>query len=68
MQQGLDLSPLGLFLGASLVGKAVMAVLFLASLWSWVLIIEGRVSVMRLRSAGGRRNSKAALGRRGGRR
>ena len=51
MQQGLDLSPLGLFLGASLVGKAVMAVLFLASLWSWVLIIEGRVSVMRLRSA-----------------
>src|ERR1700709_1465309 len=51
MQQGLDLSPLGLFLGASLVGKAVMAVLFLASLWSWVLIIEGRVSVTRLRSA-----------------
>jgi biopolymer transport protein ExbB len=51
MQQGLDLSPLGLFLEASLVGKAVMAVLFLASLWSWVLIIEGRVSVMRLRSA-----------------
>ena len=51
MQQTLDLSPLGLFLEASLVGKAVMAVLFLASLWSWVLIIEGRVSVMRLRSA-----------------
>jgi biopolymer transport protein ExbB/TolQ len=51
MQQGLDLSPLGLFFEASLVGKAVMAVLFLASLWSWVLIIEGRVSVMRLRSA-----------------
>ncbi len=51
MQQSLDLSPLGLFLEASLVGKAVMAVLFLASLWSWVLIIEGRVSVTRLRSA-----------------
>jgi biopolymer transport protein ExbB/TolQ len=51
MQQSLDLSPLGLFLNASLVGKAVMAVLFLASLWSWVLIIEGRISVMRLRSA-----------------
>ena len=51
MQQTLDLSPLGLFLNASLVGKAVMAVLFLASLWSWVLIIEGRISVMRLRSA-----------------
>jgi len=49
--QGLDLSPLGLFLEASLVGKAVMGVLFLASLWSWVLIIEGVVSVMRLRRA-----------------
>ena len=41
MEQGLDLSPLGLFLKASLVGKVVMAVLFLASLWTWVLIIEG---------------------------
>src|SRR6202035_4053858 len=51
MQQGLDLSPLGLFLEASLVGKAVMAVLFVASLWTWVLIIEGRVSVTRLRRA-----------------
>jgi biopolymer transport protein ExbB len=51
MQQGLDLSPLGLFLEAGLMGKTVMAVLFLASLWSWVLIIEGRVSLMRLRSA-----------------
>ena len=46
--QGLDLSPVGLFLGASLVGKVVMAVLFLASLWCWVLIIEGAVSVVRL--------------------
>src|SRR6202035_4610415 len=51
MQQGLDLSPLGLFLEASLVGKAVMAVLFVASLWTWVLIIEGKVSVTRLRRA-----------------
>ena len=49
--QGLDLSPVGLFLEASLVGKAVMAVLFLASLWSWVLIVEGRISGMRLRRA-----------------
>jgi biopolymer transport protein ExbB len=47
----LDLSPLGLFLGASLVGKIVMAVLFAASLWTWVLIIEGRISVLRLRWA-----------------
>ena len=49
--QGVDLSPIGLFLGAGLVGKAVMAVLFLASLWCWVLIIEGAVSVVRLRNA-----------------
>ena len=49
--QSLNLSPVGLFLGASLVGKAVMAVLFLASLWCWVLIIEGAVSVVRLRRA-----------------
>jgi biopolymer transport protein ExbB/TolQ len=49
--QSLDLSPIGLFLGASLVGKVVMGVLFLASLWTWVLIIEGRISVLRLRRA-----------------
>ena len=47
----MNLSPVGLFLEASLVGKAVMAVLFLASLWCWVLIIEGAVSVVRLRRA-----------------
>src|SRR5580698_9465609 len=49
--QGFDLSPVGLFLGASLVGKAVMAVLFVASLWCWVLIIEGVISVARIRRA-----------------
>ena len=49
--QGLDLSPVGLFLEAGLVGKAVMAVLFVASLWCWVLIIEGVVSVVRIRRA-----------------
>ncbi len=49
--QGMDLSPVGLFLEASLVGKAVMAVLFIASLWCWVLIIEGVVSVIRIRRA-----------------
>ena len=47
--QGMDLSPVGLFLEASLVGKAVMAVLFVASLWCWVLIIEGVISVVRIR-------------------
>ena len=49
--QGSDLSPIGLFMGASLVGKAVMAVLFLASLWCWVLIVEGVISVARLHRA-----------------
>jgi biopolymer transport protein ExbB len=45
---GLSLSPVGLFLAAGLVGKFVMAALFLASLWCWVLIIEGVISVVRL--------------------
>jgi len=45
---GLDLSPAGLFLSAGLVGKFVMGALLLASLWCWVLIIEGVVSVIRL--------------------
>jgi biopolymer transport protein ExbB/TolQ len=49
--QGLDLSPVGLFLEAGLVGKGVMAVLFAASLWCWVLIIEGVISVVRIRRA-----------------
>ena len=49
--QVLDLSPLGLFLSAGLVGKAVMAVLFFASLWCWVLIVEGIVAVVRMRRA-----------------
>jgi biopolymer transport protein ExbB/TolQ len=47
----MDLSPIGLFLEAGLVGKFVMAVLFLASLWCWVLIIEGVISVARIRRA-----------------
>jgi biopolymer transport protein ExbB/TolQ len=49
--QAMDLSPVGLFLEASLVGKAVMAILFIASLWCWVLIIEGVISVARIRRA-----------------
>ncbi len=47
----LNLSPIGLFLEAGLVGKFVMAVLFLASLWCWVLIIEGVISLARVRRA-----------------
>jgi len=49
--QGVDLSPVGLFLEAGLVGKTVMAVLFVASLWCWVLIVEGVFSAARLRGA-----------------
>ena len=49
--QAIDLSPIGLFLSAGLVGKAVMAALMLASLWCWVLIVEGVVSVTRLSRA-----------------
>jgi biopolymer transport protein ExbB len=49
--EGLNLSPIGLFLEAGLVGKFVMGVLFVASLWCWVLIIEGVISVVRLRRA-----------------
>jgi len=49
--QGLNLSPIPLFLAAGPVGKAVMAILLAASLWCWVLIIEGAVSVARLRRA-----------------
>src|SRR6516164_6653353 len=47
----LNLSPIGLFLEAGLVGKFVMGILFAASLWCWVLIIEGVISVVRLRRA-----------------
>ena len=47
----LNLSPIGLFLEAGLVGKFVMGILFAASLWCWVLIIEGVISVIRLRRA-----------------
>jgi biopolymer transport protein ExbB/TolQ len=49
--QGIDLSPVTLFLSAGPVGKGVMATLILASLWCWVLIIEGVVSVSRLKRA-----------------
>src|SRR5271163_867954 len=60
--QGLDLSPVGLFLAAGLVGKFVMGVLFLASLWCWVLIVEGVVSVVRLsRAVRAARAARAAV-------
>ncbi|MCQ4189580.1 flagellar motor protein MotA, partial [Methylocystis sp. NLS-7] len=42
------LSPLAMFLNAGPVGKAVMALLLLASIWTWVLIVEGVVAVTRI--------------------
>ena len=71
---GFGFSPVGLFLRAGLVGKAVMAVLFLASLWCWVLIVEGVVSVVAAcaarcapRAPGARSRSAARRRRRRGR-
>ena len=49
----LTLSPWLLFVQAGLVGKAVMVVLLLASIWCWLLIIEGLVASRRFRSAVG---------------
>jgi biopolymer transport protein ExbB/TolQ len=43
-----SLSPLSLFLQAGLVGKSVMAVLLVASIWCWLLIVEGLFGVARL--------------------
>ncbi len=48
---GLSLSPVGMFLQAGPVGKAVMATLLIASLWCWILIVEGVVTVVRLARA-----------------
>ncbi len=44
----LSISPVGLFLAAGPVGKAVMAILIAASVWSWALIVEGIYSTMAL--------------------
>lgn len=45
------LSPLSLFLQAGPVAKVVILLLVAASIWCWVLIIEGIWSVLRLRRA-----------------
>ena len=46
--ESLSISPINLFLQAGPVGKVVMGALGLASIWCWVLIIEGAVEVVRL--------------------
>ncbi|BBU60263.1 hypothetical protein MSC49_01980 [Methylosinus sp. C49] len=43
-----SISPVTMFLNAGPVGKVVMAVLLLASVWTWVLIVEGVVAVARI--------------------
>ena len=44
-----DLSPIEFFMLAGTVGRAVMIILLGASIWCWVLIIEGIVGVARFR-------------------
>ncbi|MDF2116255.1 MotA/TolQ/ExbB proton channel family protein [Roseiarcaceae bacterium H3SJ34-1] len=55
---GLSISPVALFIQAGLVGKSVIILLGLASVWCWVLIFEGLFSVSRL--------NRAVRGARGG--
>ena len=43
-----SLSPLSLFVQAGPVGKAVMALLLVASIWCWLLIVEGLFGLARL--------------------
>ena len=47
----LSLSPLALFLQAGVVGKIVMIVLGLASIWCWLLIVEALFGLARLSRA-----------------
>ncbi len=47
----INLQPLDYFIQAGPIGKAVIALLLIASVWCWVLIIEGVVSIMRFGSA-----------------
>lgn len=43
------MSPLGLFMNAGLVAKCVMAFLLVASVWTWVLIVDGVVVLHRIK-------------------
>lgn len=45
------LTPLGLFLGAGPVVKGIVLLLVAASIWTWVVIIEGIVVIGRLKRA-----------------
>jgi len=46
-----DLSPIEFFMLAGPIGRAVMVILLTASVWCWVLIIEGVIGYFRLKSA-----------------
>ncbi|NLH81792.1 MAG: flagellar motor protein MotA [Phyllobacteriaceae bacterium] len=46
---GFSLTPLALFQDAGPVGRGVTIVLALASVWCWVIVVEGIVSLLRLR-------------------
>lgn len=48
--ESISLSPLGLFLQAGPVGKGVMVLLLVMSVWCWLLIAEGIFSVIKLSS------------------
>lgn len=47
----MDMSPWALFLAAGPVGRTVMSVLLLASIWSWALIGEMTIALLRLSRA-----------------
>src|SRR5690606_17958477 len=58
------MTPIGLFMQAGPVGKAVILILLAMSIWCWVLILEGVIAVARvlrairrLRECIGRRSS-----------
>ena len=45
------MTPIGLFLQAGMIGKAVIIVLLAMSIWCWVLILEGWIAIGRMRRA-----------------
>jgi biopolymer transport protein ExbB/TolQ len=49
--ESITLSPLALFIQAGLVGKSVMIVLLVASIWCWLLILEGWLAAHTLKIA-----------------
>ena len=51
VMESLTLTPWGLFLQAGIVVKGVMVVLFAASIWCWIIIIESVIKLRRLRRA-----------------